>query len=63
MIHLTRPTSTFSDCLALMFAAPVAPSTPMRDQSTHPPAATGPYMITRARLGEGWRMDTSIGSR
>lgn len=54
VIHLTRPTSTFPDRLALMFAAPVPPSTPMRDQSFHPPAATGPYAITDTRIGEGW---------
>lgn len=53
VIHLVRPTGAFSHLLALMFAAPVPPSTPMRDQSFNPPPATGPYAITRSDLG-GW---------
>jgi peptide/nickel transport system substrate-binding protein len=54
VIHLRRPTSTFPDLLALMFAAPLPPATPMRDQSSHPPPATGPYVITRSKPGIGW---------
>jgi peptide/nickel transport system substrate-binding protein len=36
-----------------MFAAPVPPSTPKRDQSFHPPPATGPYVITSSKPS-GW---------
>jgi peptide/nickel transport system substrate-binding protein len=54
VIHLLRATSTFPDLLALMFAAPVPQTTPMRDQSSHPPPATGPYVITHSRPGIGW---------
>jgi peptide/nickel transport system substrate-binding protein len=46
VIHLLRPTGTFTDLLALLFAAPVPSDTPMRDQSFSPPPATGPYAIT-----------------
>jgi peptide/nickel transport system substrate-binding protein len=31
VIHLEEPSGTFSNELALLFAAPVPPSTPMRD--------------------------------
>lgn len=53
-IHLIKPQATFTDELALLFVAPVPPSTPMRDQSFSPPPATGPYAITESRPGEGW---------
>lgn len=53
-IRLVRPTGTFTQLLALPFAAPVPPSTPMRDQSFNPPPATGPYAITRSEPGVGW---------
>lgn len=52
VIHLVRPRGTFSNELALLFAAPVPPSTPMRDQSTNPPPATGPYAITASNYSE-----------
>jgi len=54
VIHLRRASSTFPDLLALMFAAPVPPTTPLHDQSSHPPPATGPYVIGRSRPGIGW---------
>jgi peptide/nickel transport system substrate-binding protein len=53
VIHLIKPQGTFSNELALLFAAPVPPSTPMRDQSFSPPPATGPYAITSADYN-GW---------
>jgi peptide/nickel transport system substrate-binding protein len=43
VIHLLRPMSTFTQLLAVPFAAPVPANTPMRDQSFSPPPATGPY--------------------
>jgi peptide/nickel transport system substrate-binding protein len=54
VIHLVRPRATFTDELALIFAAPVPPDTPLRDQSRHPPPATGPYAIVRLEPGRGW---------
>lgn len=52
-IRLRRPTSTFNNLLALMFAAPVPASTPMRDQSFNPPPATGPYAFEEIGF-QGW---------
>jgi peptide/nickel transport system substrate-binding protein len=54
VIHLAKPRGTFTQELALMFVAPVPPGTPMYDASSHPPAATGPYAITRSEPGLGW---------
>jgi peptide/nickel transport system substrate-binding protein len=54
VIHLVKPQATFSNELALLFVAPVPPGTPERDQSFHPPPATGPYEITSASPGIGW---------
>ena len=53
VIHLLAPRSYFPDLLALMFAAPVPPSTPMHDASFDPPPATGPYAITGTDAS-GW---------
>lgn len=50
-IHLQKPRSTFVDTLALFFAAPVPPTTPMRDQTFDPPPATGPYELSVNFLG------------
>jgi len=54
VIHLTKPRGTFTNELGLMFVAPVPPDTPNSNQSTSPPPATGPYMITKADPGKGW---------
>ncbi len=54
VIHLTKPRGTFTNELGLMFVAPVPPDTPNTNQSTNPPPATGPYMITKADPGQGW---------
>lgn len=54
VIHLVRPRATFTDELALLFAAPVPPDTPLRDQSFHPPPATGPYVITQSQPWRSW---------
>lgn len=54
VIRLQQPRGTFTQELALMFVAPVPPSTPMRAASSHPPPATGPYAITRSQPGVGW---------
>lgn len=54
VVHLIKPQGTFSNVLALLFAAPLPPDTPLRDQSYKPPPATGPYVITNSMPGRGW---------
>jgi peptide/nickel transport system substrate-binding protein len=54
VIHLVEPRGTFTNELALPFAAPVPAGTPAEDQTTHPPPATGPYVIAGAQPGRGW---------
>jgi peptide/nickel transport system substrate-binding protein len=54
VIHLVKPRGTFTNELGLMFAAPVPPDTPAKDQSPHPPPATGPYVITSSDPGRSW---------
>jgi len=54
VIHLVKPRGTFSNELALPFAAPVPAGTVAEDLTAHPPPATGPYVITGAQPGRGW---------
>jgi peptide/nickel transport system substrate-binding protein len=54
VIHLVKPSGTFSDILGLSYTALVPPATPGTDQTTSPPPATGPYMITDVRPGRSW---------
>lgn len=54
VIHLAKPRGTFSNELALPFAAPVPAGTPAEDLTAHPPPATGPYVISSAQPGRGW---------
>ena len=54
VIHLAKPRGTFSNELALPFAAPVPAGTPAEDLTAHPPPATGPYVISGAQPGRGW---------
>lgn len=54
VIHLAEPRGTFSNELALPFAAPVPAGTPAEDLTAHPPPATGPYVISAAQTGRGW---------
>jgi peptide/nickel transport system substrate-binding protein len=54
VIHLVKPRGTFSNELALPFAAPVPADTPAEDLTADPPPATGPYEITGAQSGRGW---------
>ena len=45
---LKEPNGTFENVLALMFAAPVPPSTPLdKDATNNPPPSSGPFMITK----------------
>ena len=45
-IKLNAPQGDFENILATIFAAPVPPGTPAKDQSTTPIPSTGPYMIS-----------------
>jgi peptide/nickel transport system substrate-binding protein len=53
-IRLLRPRATFSHELALLFAAPVPTDTPIRDQTSDPPPAAGPYLITESTPPTSW---------
>jgi peptide/nickel transport system substrate-binding protein len=44
-IKLAKPQGDFQNILATIFAAPVPPTTPAKDQSTTPIPSTGPYQI------------------
>jgi len=44
-IHLVSPEGDFENVLASLYAAPVPPDTPFKDQSTTPIPSTGPYVI------------------
>jgi peptide/nickel transport system substrate-binding protein len=57
VIHLTAPSGTFSYVLGLTFAAPLPPDTPAEDQTTHPPPATGPYVITAVKPGHSFEIE------
>jgi peptide/nickel transport system substrate-binding protein len=47
-ITLNEPNGTFDHILALPFAAPVPPSTPLdKDATNNPPASSGPLTITK----------------
>ncbi|BBX10376.1 ABC transporter substrate-binding protein [Mycolicibacterium aichiense] len=47
-IQLDKPNGTFNSVLALMFAAPVPPTTTLdKDVTNNPPPASGPFVITK----------------
>ncbi|HET9153614.1 MAG TPA: ABC transporter substrate-binding protein [Solirubrobacterales bacterium] len=54
VIHLAEPRGTFTNELALPFAALLPAGTPARDLTADPPPATGPYVIAAAKPGRGW---------
>ena len=54
VIDLIAPSGTFTNELGLMFAAPVPPDTPAKDQTPNPPPATGPYVITSSDPGRSF---------
>ncbi len=56
-IELEEPRGTFTNELGLMFVAPTPQGTPMEDLSANPPPATGPYMITKSKPGQGWEYE------
>ncbi len=53
-INLTAPRGTFTNELALLFAAPIPPATPIKSTTANPPPATGPYEIVNSEPGRGW---------
>ncbi|HEX4307314.1 MAG TPA: ABC transporter substrate-binding protein [Solirubrobacterales bacterium] len=54
VIHLVRPRSTFTNELAMLFAAPLPPDTKRKDLSGDPPPGTGPYAIVASKPGRSW---------
>ncbi len=54
VIHLVKPRGTFTNELAMMFAAPLPAGTPAEDLTASPPPATGPYEIVDTKVGRGW---------
>ena len=53
-IELVQPRGTFTNELALMFAAPVPADTPDKDTTTNPVPASGPYEIVDVKPGRSW---------
>jgi peptide/nickel transport system substrate-binding protein len=54
VIHLVEPRGTFSNELAMLFAAPLPAGTKRTDLSANPPPGTGPYEIASSKPGRGW---------
>jgi peptide/nickel transport system substrate-binding protein len=54
VIHLVQPRGTFSNELAMLFAAPLPAGTKHTDLSSDPPPGTGPYEIVSSKPGNGW---------
>jgi peptide/nickel transport system substrate-binding protein len=54
VIHLVEPRGTFSNELAMLFAAPLPAGTKHTDLSSDPPPGTGPYEIVSSKPGSGW---------
>jgi len=53
-IELTEPRGTFTNELAMLFAAVLPPGTPAKNLTTEPAPATGPYEIVDVERGQGW---------
>jgi peptide/nickel transport system substrate-binding protein len=57
-IALEKPNGTFNNVLALMFSAPVPPSTPLdKDATNTPPPSSGPFMITHVEAPQTLTME------
>jgi peptide/nickel transport system substrate-binding protein len=54
VIHLVHPRSTFTNELAMLFAAPLPAGTKHEDLSASPPPGTGPYEIVASKPGRSW---------
>jgi peptide/nickel transport system substrate-binding protein len=57
VIHLVEPRSTFSNELAMLFAAPLPAGTKDKDLSADPPPGTGPYEIVDSKPDSSWEYD------
>jgi len=53
-IDLESPSGTFTNELAMPFVALLPKGTPVKNLSTEPPPATGPYEIVKSQPGRGW---------
>jgi peptide/nickel transport system substrate-binding protein len=56
-IHLEAPDGSFESELALPYVALLPAKTPDEDLSADPPPATGPYVITSSKPGQGWEYE------
>ncbi|MBJ7341764.1 ABC transporter substrate-binding protein [Mycolicibacterium sp.] len=57
-IALEKPNGTFNNVLALMFAAPVPPTTPLdKDATNTPPPSSGPFTITKVEAPQTLTME------
>src|SRR4029077_1950308 len=54
VIHLVLPRSTFTNELAMLFAAPLPAGTKHEDLSGDPPPGTGPYAIVASKPTRSW---------
>jgi peptide/nickel transport system substrate-binding protein len=54
VIDLNAPRGTFTNELGLLLVAPVPADTPVKNVTTDPPPATGPYEIVKVEPGRGW---------
>lgn len=57
VIRLTEPSGYFSYILGLQYGALLPPGTPAEDQTSNPPPATGPYVITKVKPGRSWEYE------
>ncbi len=53
-IDLTKPRGTFTNELAMLFAAVLPSGTPVKNLTADPPPATGPYVISKVEPGRSW---------
>lgn len=56
-IRLREPSGTFVYALATLYAAPLPADTSDEDLSADPPPASGPYVITHSKPGQGWEYE------
>jgi peptide/nickel transport system substrate-binding protein len=60
-IKLTKKVGSFSNVLAMDFAALVPSSTPFKNMSANPPAGVGPYSITQTQANRGFTLSKVAG--
>jgi peptide/nickel transport system substrate-binding protein len=53
-VDLVAPRGTFTNELALLYASVLPADTPVKNLTSDPPPATGPYMFTKVEPGRGW---------